>query len=112
MGECTVLRKAQILAGQFPIERDAVERALAQTAVPLPAGEEARKNYIAHLLAKAEHGELNNMHSVLLKRAEHELCAQALRSDSGDKIKAGAWLGLSPASITEKIEKYRLHPPD
>ena len=104
-----VLRKALLLARGYPISREIIDQALAQTRLPRPAGDQSISSYISDLLARARSGELDNVQSALTESVERELYAQAIKLANGDQGKAGAWIGVSRPTMREKLLKFGLH---
>jgi DNA-binding NtrC family response regulator len=104
-----VIRKALLLARGYSITRDMLDRALAQTSIPRPTGDQTITGFISELLAKARRGELENAQIALTEAVERELDAQAIRMASGDQTKAGHWIGVSRPTMREKLLKYGLH---
>src|SRR5258708_169867 len=78
-----VLRKALLLARGYPINREIIDQALAQTKIPRPAGDQTISSYISDLLARARSGDLDNVQSALTESIERELYAQAIRLANG-----------------------------
>jgi DNA-binding NtrC family response regulator len=105
-----VIRKSLLLARGYPISREIVTLALAQTQLPKPSGDESIAGYVSDLLARAKAGELENVQVVLTEAIERELYGQAIRMANGDQSKAGSWLGVSRPTMREKLLKYGLHP--
>jgi DNA-binding NtrC family response regulator len=105
-----VVRKALLLAQGYPITRQDVEEALAQTHLTRPAGDQSIRSYVSELLAKARHGGLENVQAVLTEAVERELYRQAIELAGGEQSKAAAWVGVSRPTMREKLLKYGLHP--
>jgi DNA-binding NtrC family response regulator len=103
------VRKALLVARGYSISRDIVDRALAQTTIPRPAGDQTITNFISELLSKARRGDLENVQLVLNEACERELYAQAIRLANGDQGRAGTWIGVSRPTMREKLLKYGLH---
>ena len=105
-----VVRKSLLLARGYPISREIVTLALAQTQLPKPSADASIAGYISELLARAKAGELENVQVVLTEAIERELYGQAIRLANGDQSKACEWLGVSRPTMREKLLKYGLHP--
>jgi len=105
-----VVRKALLLTHGFPISREIVTHALAQTQMPQPEADQSIAGYVSQLLTKARAGELENVQILLTEAVERELYGQAIRLANGDQSKAGAWLGVSRPTMRDKLMKYGLHP--
>jgi len=104
-----VVRKALLLSRGYSINRELLERALAQTSIPRPAGDQTITGFISELLARARRGELENVQLALTEAVERELYAQAIRLANGDQTRAGTWIGVSRPTMREKLLKYGLH---
>jgi len=105
-----VVKKSLLLARGYPISREIVTLALAQTQPPKPAADDSIAAYVSDLLARAKAGELEDVQVVLTEAIERELYGQAIRMANGDQSKAGSWLGVSRPTMREKLMKYGLHP--
>jgi len=105
-----VIRKALILAGQYPVNLDIIHKALSQTNMPRPVTEQTLSTYVAELLTSAERGETESVETVLTQIVERELYGQAIRLARGDQSKAARWLGVSRPTMREKLMRYGLHP--
>ena len=62
------------------------------------------------LLARAERGETDNVHALVMAQAEREALTQAMLLAKGNQSKAALWLGLSRFTLREKLKQLRLHP--
>jgi DNA-binding NtrC family response regulator len=105
-----IVRKSLLLARGYPITREIVVRALAQTSTPKPSGDESLSGFITELLARAERGELGNVQGALSESVERELYKQAIKLAKNDQTKAAAWIGVSRPTMKEKLLKYGFHP--
>jgi len=105
-----VVRKALLLARGYPITREIVKGAMAQTAPPRPIGDQTLAAFVSELLAKAKAGELENVQLVLTEAVERELYRQAIRLANGNQSKAGRWLGVTRPTVNDKLAKFGLHP--
>jgi DNA-binding NtrC family response regulator len=105
-----VVRKALILAGQYPVTLDIVHKALSQTNMPRPVTDQTLSTYVSELLASAERGEIENVEMVLMQVVERELYGNAIRLARGDQSKAARWLGVSRPTMRDKLIRYGLHP--
>ena len=104
------MRTALLVARGFPITDKIVKDALAQARLPQSSADRRIAAYVSALLTKAEHGEVENVHTVLIEAVELELYRQAIRQANGDQAKAAGWLGVSRPTIRERLLKYNLHP--
>ena len=105
-----VVRKALILAGQYPVTLDIVHKALSQTNMPRPVTDQTLGAYVSELLNSAERNEIENAETMLMQVVERELYGQAIRLAKGDQSKAARWLGVSRPTMREKLIRYGLHP--
>jgi DNA-binding NtrC family response regulator len=105
-----VVRKALILAGQYPVNLDIIHKALSQTNMPRPVTDQTLSTYVSELLSSAERNEIENVETVLMQVVERELYGQAIRLARGDQSRAARWLGVSRPTMREKLIRYGLHP--
>jgi DNA-binding NtrC family response regulator len=105
-----VVRKALILAGQYPVNLDIIHKALSQTNMPRPVTDQTLGTYVSELLSSAERNEIENVETVLMQVVERELYGQAIRLARGDQSRAARWLGVSRPTMREKLIRYGLHP--
>jgi len=66
--------------------------------------------YAGDLLARAQRGELKDVHAQMLAEAEREILAQAITLAEGNQAKAARWLGLSRFTLREELKQLGLHP--
>ncbi len=105
-----VVRKAILLARGYPITREIIKSAMAQTAPPRPAGDQTLAAYVSELLTKAKAGEIENVQNALTEAVERELYTQAIQMANGDQTKAASWVGVARPTMKEKLLKFGLHP--
>jgi DNA-binding NtrC family response regulator len=105
-----IVRTALLMARDYPITDKIVKDALAQARLPQSSADGRIAAYVSELLTKAERGEVEKVHTVLIEAVELELYRQAIRQANGDQAKAAGWLGVSRPTIREKLLKYNLHP--
>jgi DNA-binding NtrC family response regulator len=113
-----VIRRALVLAGQFPISVGVLEKAHEHSRVIEQTIQKYKQvdpdhpfaGEVAELLAKAKRGEADNVQALLSEKLERELYEQAIKLAEGDQSKAARWLGVSRPTIREKLQRYGLHP--
>jgi DNA-binding NtrC family response regulator len=113
-----LVRRAIVLAGQFPIGLNIVEKAHDQSRVIEETIQKFKQvdpehpfaGEVAELLAKARRGEVVDVQSLLTEKLERELYDQAIKMADGDQSKAARWLGVSRPTMREKLQRYGLHP--
>lgn len=111
-----LIRRALLLAGQYPVSLAIVEKAHDQTSVIEQAKykqvdpQHPFAGEVAELLAKAKRGEAVEAHSLLVEKLERELYQQAIALAEGDQSKAARWLGVSRPTMREKLQRFGLHP--
>jgi two-component system, NtrC family, response regulator len=104
-----VVRKALLISRGYPISVDDVRRSISGAA-KREQGSSAFSGYVAELLASASAGEQQNIYSIFIEAAEHELLSQAIRLARGNQAKAARWLGISRLTMYEKLMHFGLHP--
>ena len=104
-----IVRKALLISRGYPISVENVRRALSGVA-KREQGSGALSGYVAELLAAASVGEQRNVHDVLIEAAEHELVSQAIKLAQGNQAKAARWLGISRLTMSQKLQRFGLHP--
>ncbi|TMP97353.1 MAG: sigma-54-dependent Fis family transcriptional regulator [Verrucomicrobia bacterium] len=105
-----VIRKALLLARGYAIGLEVVQQAFAQMVPPCPAADQAFADYVGELLARAQNGELENVHQTLTETADRELYSQTIQRANGDQSMAARWLGVSRPTMLEKLMRFGLHP--
>jgi nitrogen regulation protein NR(I) len=105
-----VVRKALLLAQNYTINLDHVRTALSKTGAPAYSSDRSFGEHVDGLLAAAQRGELNDIHSRLLESAERELFTRAIRRAQGNQAKAARWLGISRITMKAKLIQFGLHP--
>jgi nitrogen regulation protein NR(I) len=104
-----VVRKALLISRGYPISVDDVRKSLSGGA-RRERDSSALSGYVAELLAAASVGEQQNAHAALIEAAEHELVSQAIRLAQGNQAKAARWLGISRLTMSQKLQRFGLHP--
>jgi len=104
-----VVRKALLVARGYAVSADNVREALLAARAPT-TGNETLAGFIADLLAAANRGELEDVHSVLINAAERELISQAIKLVHGNQAKAARLLGVSRLTMREKLIQFGIHP--
>ena len=104
-----VVRKALLISRGYPISVEDVRRSLSGVA-KREQGSGALSGYVAELLAAASVGEQRNVHDALIEAAEHELVSQAIKLAQGNQAKAARWLGISRLTMSQKLQRFGLHP--
>jgi len=103
-----VIRKALILAGNYPITVAIVRQAFKQVRPPRLTSGEPFAAQVAKFLARAQIGESENALQELTEVVEREVYSQAIRRAQGDQTRASRWLGVTRPTIREKLTRFRL----
>ncbi len=103
------IRKALALARNYGIGLEEVRQAVNLSRKP---AEDASvlSGFIAGLIAAASRGEIRNAHAAVIEEAERELFSQAIKLAQGNQAKAARWLGVSRATMREKLIQFEAHP--
>jgi nitrogen regulation protein NR(I) len=104
------IRKALLLAQGYTVNADHVRAALRKEGGAAPAASQSLPEYIADLLAAAQHGEASDVHARLLESAERELFRQAIELAHDNQAKAARWLGVSRITMKAKLVQFGFHP--
>jgi nitrogen regulation protein NR(I) len=102
------IRKAFALARGYAIGLEEVRQAV--TPSRKPAGNNGISGFIADLIGAACRGEIQNAHATVIEAAERELFSQAIKLAHGNQAKAARWLGVSRATMREKLIQFQAHP--
>jgi nitrogen regulation protein NR(I) len=103
------IRKALALARGYAIGLEEVRQAINLSRKP--AGDaSALSGFVAELIAAASRGEIRNAYAAVIKEAERELFSQAIKLAHGNQAKAARWLGVSRATMREKLIQFEAHP--
>ncbi|MGH7971925.1 MAG: helix-turn-helix domain-containing protein, partial [Limisphaerales bacterium] len=103
-------RRLLLNARGLSINADSVRETLAaRNAEAAPAGNSFTA-FARDLLARAQKGELQDVHARMLAEAEREILTQAITLAEGNQAKAARWLGLSRLTLREKLKHLGLHP--
>ncbi|MFO1513820.1 MAG: sigma-54 dependent transcriptional regulator [Verrucomicrobiota bacterium] len=102
-------RRLLLAARGLSISADAVRQTLAaRNAESAPPGNSFNA-YAGELLARAQKGELADVHARMVAAAEREVVTQAFTLAEGNQAKAARWLGLSRFTLREKLKQLGLH---
>ncbi|MDA1277542.1 MAG: sigma-54 dependent transcriptional regulator [Verrucomicrobia bacterium] len=104
------VRHALLLARSYPISREHVQEACARTRKAAPSSDQTVAGYLSGLLAKAQNGELEGVHAVMVEGMERELFGRAIQIAQGNQAKAARWLGVTRTTMREKLILFGLHP--
>jgi nitrogen regulation protein NR(I) len=103
------IRKALALARGYAIGLEEVRQAVNPSRKP--AGDASPlSGFIADLIGAASRGEIQNAHTTVIEAAERELFSQAIKLAHGNQAKAARWLGVSRATMREKLIQFEAHP--
>ncbi|MDQ2659292.1 MAG: sigma-54 dependent transcriptional regulator [Verrucomicrobiota bacterium] len=103
------IRRALALARGYSLGLEEVRAAV--TFAQRPAeGAQSLADFVGGLIAAASRGEIENVHSVVIESAERALFSQAIKLAHGNQAKAARWLGVSRATMREKLHQFAVHP--
>jgi nitrogen regulation protein NR(I) len=105
-----VTRRLLLAARGLSVDAEAVRRTLAARTQDSAPRHPALTELVAALLARAERGEIADVHAQVLAEAEREAVSQAILLAQGNQAKAARWLGLSRFTLREKLKQLGLHP--
>jgi len=105
-----VTRRLLLAARGLSIGADAVRQTLAVRTSDKTPSANSLPALAAALLARAQRGELHDVHAQVLAEAEREVLTQAILLAQGNQAKAARWLGLSRLTLREKLKQLGLHP--
>jgi two-component system NtrC family response regulator/two-component system nitrogen regulation response regulator GlnG len=105
-----LVRKVLLLARGPVITAEILRAAGRHLAAPAPAADQSFADFVGQLLARAQAGELDNVHELVCDTVDRELYAQAIARAGGDQSQAAAWLGVSRPTMLENLRKFGLHP--
>ena len=105
-----VTRRLLLAARGLSVDAEAVRRTLAARTQDSAPRHPALTELVAALLARAERGEIADVHAQVLAEAEREVVSQAILLAQGNQAKAARWLGLSRFTLREKLKQLGLHP--
>jgi DNA-binding NtrC family response regulator len=105
-----VVQKAALPAHGCPIDTEHVRLALEQTSLTQPEQKPTLPAYVADLLEAADRAGQTNVDAALTEWVERTLYGQAIRLAEGDQTKVAKWLGVSRATVRERLLRYGLHP--
>ncbi len=104
------VRQALLLARNYPIGLAHVHEAYARTRKAILASDQTVAGYLSELLAKAQRGEVEGVHALMIEGMERELFARAIQLAQGNQAKAARWLGVTRTTMREKLILFGLHP--
>ncbi len=104
------VRKALLLAQGYTINPEHIRTVLgefqpAENAAAGPLGD-----YLNHLLAAAQRGEVSEVHARVIESVERELFRRAIDLAQGNQAKAARWLGVSRITMKAKLVGFGFHP--
>ena len=105
-----VVRQALLLARNYSISLEFAQEAYARTRKSVLVPDQTITGYFTGLLAKAERGEADGVHSKMIEEMERELFARAIQLAQGNQAKAARWLGVTRTTMREKLIHFGLHP--
>jgi DNA-binding NtrC family response regulator len=105
-----VVRKVLLLAQGYTINVEHARAALARTSAPPRAGEHSLRQLVDELLAKAQSGEMADVHAQVIQAAEKELFSRAIELAHGNQARAARWVGVSRLTMREKLLQFGIHP--
>ncbi|MGI8436683.1 MAG: sigma-54-dependent transcriptional regulator [Chthoniobacterales bacterium] len=104
------IRKALALARGYSLGLEEVREAMALARRPANGAVPSLADFVAELIAAASRGEKENVHATAIEAAERELFTQAIKLAHGNQAKAARWLGVSRATMREKLHQFAVHP--
>jgi len=104
------IRKAFALARGYAIGLEEVRQAVTLSRKPAGNDGSAISGFISDLIGAASRGEIQNAHATVIAAAERELFSQAIKLAHGNQAKAARWLGVSRATMREKLIQFQVHP--
>lgn len=105
-----VVRHSLLLARNYPIALEHAREACARTRKAVLEADQSVSGYMSELLAKAQRGELDDVHAKMMQDMERELFARAIELAEGNQAKAARWLGVTRTTMREKLLLFGLHP--
>ena len=101
--------KALALARGYTVGLDEVRQAVNLSRKPA-SDASALSGFVADLIGAASRGEIQNAHATMMEAAERQLFSQAIKLAHGNQAKAARWLGVSRATMREKLIQFEMHP--
>jgi len=101
--------KALALARGYTIGLEEVRQAVNLSRKP-GSDASALSGFVADLIGAASRGEIQNAHATMMEAAERQLFSQAIKLAHGNQAKAARWLGVSRATMREKLIQFEMHP--
>ena len=105
-----VVRQALLLARNYPISLEHAQEAYARTRQAVLVSDQTIAGYFNALLARAERGEAESVHALMIEEMERELYARAIQLAQGNQAKAARWLGVTRTTVREKLIHFGLRP--
>ena len=106
-----VVCQALLLAQEHPIGLAQVQEAYTRAARPAALPEQTLNGYFAQLVAQAQQGRITDAHARMIEDMERELFTHAIHLAEGNQSKAARWLGVTRATMREKLVHFGLRPP-
>src|SRR5262249_48318913 len=101
--------KALALARGYTIGLEEVRQAVNLSRKP-GGDASALSGFVADLIGAASRGEIQNAHATMMEAAERQLFSQAIKLAHGNQARAARWLGVSRATMREKLIQFEMHP--
>jgi DNA-binding NtrC family response regulator len=105
-----VLHKAVLLAHGYPVDPTRLRQALESTSQLQSWGQQQLHSYVGELLNLAASQGSADVAATLTEWAERELYGQAIRLAGGEQTRVARWLGVSRATVYERLRHFGLHP--
>ena len=105
-----ITRQALLLARHYPIGLKHVQEVCGRTKRPMLVSDQTVAEYFSELLTKAQRGEMESVHAMMIDDMERELFTQAIQFAQGNQAKAARWLGVTRTTMREKLSHFGLHP--
>jgi DNA-binding NtrC family response regulator len=104
-----VTRRLLLSARGLSVDDEAVRSALAARDAASVPGADSLSSLVAALLARAQRGELSDVHGRAVSEVEREVVTQAILLARGNQAQAARWLGLSRFTLREKLKQLNLY---
>ncbi len=104
-----VIRQALLVARDFPVTLDHLQRILSKSKRPVPTADQTIAAYLDDLLNRAQRGEAADVQARMAEEMERELYHRAIRLAQGNQTKAAHWLGITRTTMREKLMHFGLH---
>jgi DNA-binding NtrC family response regulator len=103
-----VVRQAMLAARPFAVNPEQVKQVISRARRPITGTEQSHAAYVGELIARAERGEIDNIHQRMVNDLEGELFSQAIKVAGGNQAKAARWLGVTRLKMREKLTELGL----